>query len=263
MAELTFQFDDGTAYERFMGRWSRAAGRLFLDWLAPPAGVQWLDVGCGTGILTELVLDTYSPAAVFAIDSADAQIDFAQRGLAAGHANFQLADAQALPFDDAMFDIVISALVLNFIPDRRRALSEMRRVARAGAVVAGFVWAFDEELSPTWPLRRGMRQLGRDVPSFPGSMESGLDALHALFEGAGLGTIVTRPIEVTVQFQDFEEFWEAQTPRFSPLTQMIEKMTEASQAKLIEAVRTGLPVRSTGGVEYTARANAVRAYVPG
>ena len=58
MAETTAHFDDAAAYERFMGRWSRAAGSPFLDWLAPPAGARWLEIGCGTGAFTEQVLNT-------------------------------------------------------------------------------------------------------------------------------------------------------------------------------------------------------------
>ena len=49
MAQSTGYFNDGAAYEQFMGRWSRAVGVEFLDWLAPPDGARWLDVGCGTG----------------------------------------------------------------------------------------------------------------------------------------------------------------------------------------------------------------------
>ena len=113
------------------GSWGRAAGAIFLDWLAPPTDAHWLDIGCGTGLFTELILDTRSPATVFAIDQAEAQIEHARRKPAAQRANSNVGDAQALPFPDSTFDVVVSALVINFIPDRPRALSEMRRVARS------------------------------------------------------------------------------------------------------------------------------------
>jgi len=122
VVELAHSFDDSAAYERFMGRWSRAVGAIFLDWVAPPAGARWLDVGCGTGIFTELVLDACSPAAVFAVDPAEAQIDHACRQTVGQRANFRIADAQVLPFPNSTFDVVASALVINFIPDRVRAL---------------------------------------------------------------------------------------------------------------------------------------------
>ena len=134
-----------------------------------PAGAHWLDVGCGTGLFTELILDTRSPATVFAIDQAAAQIEHARRKPVAQRANFQVGDAQALPFPDSTFDVVVSALVINFIPDRPRALSEMRRVARTQGVVAGYVWDFGEELSPSGPFRLGMREIVADLPALPGT----------------------------------------------------------------------------------------------
>ncbi|MGH6727350.1 MAG: class I SAM-dependent methyltransferase [Pseudolabrys sp.] len=224
MAEIAHSFADGAAYERLMGRWSGAVGAVFLDWVAPPAGLRWLDVGCGTGIFTELVLDTCAPALTVAVDLARSQIDHARRQPVARRAIFQFADAQALPFPDATFDVVAAALVINFITDRPRALSEMRRVARAGGVVAGYVWDFAAERSPTWPLRLGIRQIGGDVPTVPGASDSSLGALAALFEQAGFAEIATRAIDVTVPFPDFADFWLAQTPSYSPIAKTIAAM---------------------------------------
>lgn len=262
MTEVVHSFDDSAAYERFMGRWSRAAGEVFIDWLAPPAEARWLDVGCGTGVFTELILDTCSPSAVFGVDPAQTQIDHARRHPVGQRADFQVADAQALPFPDASFDVVASALVINFIADRPRALSEMRRVLRAGGLVAGFVWNFEAERSPSWPLRLAMRQTGADVPPAPGTRESGEGALTAMFEHAGFKAIATRSISVTVPFPDFNAFWQAQTSGYSPIGKTIAAMTNTDRARLIAAVRAALPVRPDGSIRYSARSNAIKAYLP-
>ena len=246
-----------------MGRWSRAAAPVFLEWVAPPAGARWLEVGCGTGIFTEVVLDTCSPAAVSAVDPSEAQIAQARMRPAALRVDFRVADAQSLPFAEAAFDVVAAALVFNFVPDRPRALSEMRRVARAGGIVAGYVWDLAAELSPSGPLRLGMRRFGADVPDLPGAADSGLAALQALFERAGLERIATRTIEVTQSYADFDDFWQAQTPGYAPTTRMIAAMPVSERASLMEAVRAGLPVGPDGRIEYSARANAIRGRVPG
>jgi len=262
MTEIAHRFDDGAAYERFMGRWSRAVGAVFLDWVAPPAGARWLDVGCGTGIFTELILDTCSPAAVFAVDPAATQIDHACRQPVAQRADFRVADARALPFADGAFDVVASALVINFIPDRPRALSEMRRVARGGGIVVGYVWDFAAEASPSRPLRDGIRQIGATPPTLPGTEHSSLGALKTLFEEAGFESIDTRTIQVTLPYVDFDDFWRAQTPSYSPTSKMIAAMTSSERARLMETVRAGLPVGADGRIEYSARANAIKASVP-
>jgi ubiquinone/menaquinone biosynthesis C-methylase UbiE len=255
-------FDDSAAYERFIGTWGRAAGSIFLDWLAAPAGADWLDIGCGTGLFTELIVGTRSPATVVAIDQAAAQITHARDKPAARRARFEVGDAQALSLPDAAFDVVASALVLNFIPDRARALSEMRRVARSGSVVAGYVWDFGEELSPSGPFRLGMREVVPNLPALPGTEDSSLDALRRLFARAGLEEIDTRTIEVTVSFPDFDAFWLAQTPSYSPMTKMIAAMTAGERTRLTEAIRARVPIRD-GAISYPARANAIKARAPG
>jgi ubiquinone/menaquinone biosynthesis C-methylase UbiE len=262
MAEYTFDFDDGAAYERAMGRWSRAVAPVFLQWLAPAATARWLDVGCGTGVLAHALLELCSPAAVVGIDSAAAQVASASHGPAAGRASFEVGDACSLPFANASFDIAVSALVLNFIPERRRAVGEMRRVARAGGAVAAYVWDFAEELSPSGPLRRAMRRFGVQVPPIPGTAESRLEALRVLFQDAGLEKIETKVVEVCLAYEDFQDFWRAQTPGYAPTTKIIASMSEGDRTRLKRAVREQLPAAPAGVIEYFARANAVKARVP-
>lgn len=257
-----FKFDDSAAYERFMGRWSRAVAPVFLDWLAPSRAASWLDVGCGTGILTETILHLCAPASIRAVDPAAAQIEAAARGAAGGHAEFQVAAAGDLPFADADFDIVASALVINFIADRASAMREMRRVARPGGLVAGYVWNFSEELSPSGPLRRAMRRFGVDVPAIPGTGASDLEALRGLFRDAGLERIETRTIEVCLAYASFDDFWEAQTPGYAPTTKLIAAMTEGERGRLRRVVQAAVPAGPNGSIEYCARANAIKAWVP-
>lgn len=261
MKEIVHRFDDSAAYERFMGRWSRAVGAEFVEWIAVPPGARWLDVGCGTGIFTELVLDRCAPAAVTAVDPSPAQVGHAARQPVGQRARFLVADAQALPFADAAFDVVACALVINFIPDRPRALEEMRRVARPASCIAGYVWDFEAERSPSWPMRLGMRRAGRDLPPIPGHRDSTLPALRTLFEAGGLIDVETTSIEVTVPFTDFDDFWKAQTPSYSPTTHAIGAMGEGDRRRLMESVKRELPIAADGTIAYAARANAIKARV--
>jgi SAM-dependent methyltransferase len=237
-------------------------GHIFLDWLAPPRDARWLDVGCGTGVFTELVLNRCSPGALVAIDPAAAQIDYARNQPMAQAAEFRVADAQSLPFPDRSFDVLASALVLNFIPDRTRALSEMRRVGRPGGVVAAYVWDFAGGRGTAWPLAHGMRQMGMDVPTVPGTADSSVDALRSLLERAGLTDIASRPIEITVAYSSFDDFWRSQVPPFTPAGKVVAALNETDRAKLAEAVQGAIPTDLDGIIAYSACANAIKARVP-
>ncbi|HYC45065.1 MAG TPA: class I SAM-dependent methyltransferase [Burkholderiales bacterium] len=262
MAETRIDFADATAYERFMGRWSRAVAAHFLRWIEPPRGARWLDVGCGTGVLTEAVLDLCEPAFVIGIDPSGAQIEQAARGPAGSRAKFQQADAMSLPFAEGSFDIAASALVINFVPDPLAALREMRRVTAPGGIVAGYVWDFGREFSPSGPFRQAMRAFGANVPPIPGTMHSSLAALQSLFLRAGMNALGSMTVDVTLAYSDFEDFWNAQTPDYSPTTKIINSMTEGERRRLKRAVRQALSFGPNGKIEYAARANALRATVP-
>ena len=262
MAEDTQRFSDGTAYEQFMGRWTRAVGTIFLDWLAPPTDARWLDIGCGTGVFTDLIVSTCSPAKVVAIDPSEPQIELARKKPIAQRADFRVADAQTLPFSDGAFGVVVSALVINFIPNRDQALAEMCRVCHPGGVIAGYVWDFAAQRSPNSPIRFGLNQVGAKPPPVPGTEDSRLEGLTSLFAGGKLTDIATRTVDVTISFPDFNDFWRSQTPSYIPMGKMIEALTETDREKVIESVRAKLPIGPDGRVTCSARANAIKARAP-
>src|SRR3954467_2773093 len=136
MAEQQIRFDDGASYERMMGVWSRLVGDIFIDWLAPRAGLRWIDIGCGNGAFTELLVNRCAPAEVQGIDPSEGQLAFARTRPAARLARFQQGDAMALPFPDSGFDVAVMALVVFFVPDPAKGLAEMARVLRPGGTMA-------------------------------------------------------------------------------------------------------------------------------
>jgi SAM-dependent methyltransferase len=255
-------FSDGAGYERFMARWSSAVGAIFLDWLAPSRGARWLDIGCGTGAFTKLIVDRCAPATVIAVDPSEAQIAFARNEPVARHADFRVADAQALPFEDGAFDVVVSALVINFVPNRHLALAEMRRVGGPGGGVAGYVWDFMNERTPTSPIRRGLIRIGVNPARVPGAEDSSVEALTSLFAANGLMAVATRTIDVTVSYPDFDSFWRFSTPVSRPIGKTIAALTETDRRRLLDVVRSNLPSGPDGSIAYSARAHAIKARVP-
>src|SRR6516164_1548027 len=117
-------WDSGELYEPYVGRWSRWVARGFLGWLGQPSGGDWLDVGCGTGALTDTVLALCEPRAVTGVDPSAGYIDFAKAHIRDERVQFKVAGAQTMLIDTASFDAVVSGLVLNFVPDPRKAIAE-------------------------------------------------------------------------------------------------------------------------------------------
>ena len=129
-ADLSPVYSDGDAYELYMGQWSRASCGDIIDWLGCADGGRWLDVGCGTGALCEVILNHGAPKEYVGVDVAEAQLDFSRSKFPDGRARFQVDDALALSFDENVFDAAVSAYLINFFPEPRKMVTEMKRVVR-------------------------------------------------------------------------------------------------------------------------------------
>ena len=261
MAEQQIRFDDGAAYERMMGNWSRLAGDIFLDWLAPRSGLRWIDIGCGNGAFTELLIERCAPAEVQGIDPSEAQLAFARARPAAHMANFRQGDAMALPFSEDRFDAAVMALVLFFVPDPAKSVAEMTRVVCPGGTVANYVWDMLGGGVPLEPIQVEMRAMGVTPVLPPRSDASRIEALRDLWAGAGLDAIETREITVQRTFTDFDDFWTT-TLRGSSVGPTIGAMVPGDVELLKRRVRTRLPPDATGRITYGACANAVKGRVP-
>ena len=165
MAEAKNFFADSATYERAMGRCSRVAGKIFLDWIDIPDDLQWLDVGCGTGSFTELVLERNAPKTISAIDPSEGQVAFAKNKSWAGCVDFRQGDAMSLPFADNEFDVAVMALVIQYIPDPAKAMSEITRVVRPGGTIATYTWPGSLEDHPMQPLTEAIKSIGVPEPA--------------------------------------------------------------------------------------------------
>ena len=262
MTDETIRFDDGAAYEEFMGRWSRSAGDAFLDWLAPAAGLRWVDVGCGNGAFTQLLLDRCAPREVLGIDPSEEQLAFARRRLAHAPAQWRLGDAMALPCPDGAFDAAVMALVIFFVPDPAKGVAEMARVVRPGGGVCAYAWDILGGGFPYFALQDEMARLGHP-PLWPPSVEAArMDALRRSWEDAGLVDVATHEIEVQRSFADFDTFWATarQGPRIAP---QLSRLPGGHAEELKERLRARLPAAADGRITCNARANAIRGRRPG
>jgi SAM-dependent methyltransferase len=254
-------FTDGEAYERLMGRWSRQVGAQFLDWLDLPKGLQCLDVGCGNGAFTEVLAAQVTPSELTGVDPSKEQIAFAKIREGARRAHFRVGDAQALPFPDGSFDVVIMALVISFVPDPAKAVAEMARVARPGGWVAAYMWDVAANRAPHSPCYAAMSALGFPVPSRP-SNASELNIMRSLWEQAGIKSVENRTFEIPVAYSDFDDFWDSNTALAGPVGKAIEKLSPADRERVRSHLREHLTQDESGSISYQARVNAVKGIVP-
>lgn len=250
-------FDDGAAYERMMGVWSRLAGDVFLDWLAPPPSRDWIDIGCGNGAFTELIVDRAAPRSVLGIDPSDAQLEFARGRPAARLARFEKGDAMALAAPGAAFDIATMALVIFFVPEPAKGVAEVVRVLRPGGVAAAYAWDLEGGGFPVEPVHAAMRGMGLTYVRPPNPDASRIDVLRQLWSGAGLSDIETREIRVTRRFADFDDFWTT-TTNSTTLKATLAKLGDDVREDLRLRVRAGLAPGPDGAIVATAAANAVK-----
>ena len=261
LATNQIRFDDGAAYERYMGKWSQLAGAAFLDWLAPAPGLRWLDVGCGNGAFTEMLVERCAPASVQGIDPSEAQLAYARTRSASNVAQFRQGDAMAQPFPNDAFDVAVMPLVIFFVPDPAKGVAEMARVVCPGGTVAAYAWDMPGGGFPYEALHFEMREMGLAVPTPPNPAASKIDTMRDLWIDAGLEAVETREINVQPIFADFDDYWA--TILGGPSVGPILAALASEKLDLLKArMHAHLPADATGRITYSARANAVKGRVP-
>ncbi len=253
----------GDSYEYFMGRWSSLVAESFTDWLSLSPGLEWLDVGCGSGALSEAVIKKHDPEKVTAIDQSAGFVATAQQRLG-NRADCRRGNAFELPLEDSSVNVAISGLVLNFLPEPEKALSEMKRVTAPGGSVAVYVWDYAGKmdlLNYFWDTaveldpRAANQHEGRRFP------ESNAAGLKDIFERSGFVEIETAPLEINTDFPDFGDFWQPFLGGQGPAPTYVLSLDESDRDKLRHALSERLPIQADGSIPLVARAWAAKSVV--
>jgi SAM-dependent methyltransferase len=262
-APVSDTWERGSPYERYIGRWSRRVAPPFLSSLNVPAGRRWLDVGCGTGALCAAIVDRCSPSSVTGVEPSEGFLRTARENLG-GRATLLQGSATAVPLADASVDVVVSGLVLNFVPDQRAALVEMARVASRGGTIAAYVWDYAGKMELIRLFWDVAGQLDADAAKLDEGARFPLcraEPLEELFAGAGLKNVSVQAIDIATPFASFDEYWQPFLGGQGPAPAYAMSLDEEARGRLRDRIRERLPTEADGSISLIARAWAVRGSV--
>lgn len=255
------KWTSGADYDQWMGRWSRLVAEEFLAWLGLNPNLSWLDVCCGSGVLTEAIVERCAPARVAGIDASPDQIRFARSRRGRPAVDFEIGDALNLPFAADSFDIAVCGLGLNYVPEPERAVREMRRVLVPKGIVAAYVWDFAEGarfLREFWDAAAAADRgaLTHDqARRFPWCNRS---ELQELFERAGMKEVEAVALSITTRFTNFDDYWQPLLTGQGSAPNYLASRSARTRDAIRERLGRSLPTDSEGAIELPARAWAVR-----
>lgn len=254
----------GDAYERYMGRWSRHVAEDFVAWLACGPGARWLDVGCGTGALTATVADRCRPRTVIGLERSTAFVTSARTTVPTA-TGFAVADARALPFPEAVFDVAVSGLMLNFLPEPADWVREAARVVRPGGLVAAYVWDYADGMAflrHFWDAATALDPAAAELDEGRRFPVCRPEPLREMWAAVGLLDVAVAPVEVPTVFADFTDLWEPFLAGQGPAPGYVAALPASARDRLRAALEASVPTRPDGAMELTARAWAVRGRRP-
>jgi SAM-dependent methyltransferase len=260
---LSDTWEKGDSYERWVGRWSRRVAPAFLNWLNVLPGQRWLDVGCGTGALCAAIVEHGSPSSVSGVEPSEGFLEAAKKTLSA-QCKFYGGNATAIPLQDASVDVVVSGLVLNFVPDQSAALAEMIRVTTNQGIIGAYVWDYAGKMELLRYFWDTAVTLDPEASKVNGSARFPLcrpDALNDLFTRAGLKMIEVTAIDIPTPFENFEDYWQPFLGGQGSAPTYAMSLSETDRVRLREAIRERLPIQSDGSISLIARAWAIRSTV--
>ena len=259
MQEISVNFDNPDAYDRWMGVWTKIVGSEFLRWFDPEKNKTWIDIGCGSGASTEQILATCSPTLIEAVDPSEYQINVAKERQLPNLVNFGIGDAEQLTNNDDHYDYAIMALVLFFVPNPDKGVAEMIRVCKSQGKIAAYVWDVLGNGFPVNPIHQIFAAKGIPVLVPPRSEVSTKDALRLVFEKNGAKLVETTTFKVERIFDSYEEYWS-----LSSKSNSVFPALKDVDPKLIDEVKNelkaNLDIDQQGRVKATAHANAVKGY---
>jgi SAM-dependent methyltransferase len=259
------RWTSGAHYDQWMGRWSRLLAQEFLNWLNLPPGLRWLDVCCGSGVVTEAIVERNAPASIAGVDASPEQIDFARQHRAQPNVTFKTGDAMALPFADSSFDVAVCGLGLNYIPNPVQALEDFRRVVHPGGAIAVYVWDYAQGARFLREFWDQAIAVDAEAAAFDQARRFPMctpEGLRSLFEHVLLQDVSLYALEVVTHFTSFDDYWAPLLTGQGSAPNYLATRDKKTQTAIRERLRAVLPTNAQGAIDLPAHAWAIRAGRP-
>ena len=252
------------AYDRHVGRYGGELARALIEFAGVGGGMRVLDVGCGPGALTGVLVERLGADSVSAVEPSEPFAQACRERLPG--VEVAVAPAEELPFAGASFEAVLSQLVVNFMSDAPAGVREMARVTRPGGVVASCVWDYADGME----LLRGFWDAAREVePERAAAADEAVvmswcreGELAGLWRDAGLADVRSGELFVRVAYPSFEDLWAPLPTGVAPSGAFCKSLDADGRAALHDAYRRRLGVGDQP-FELSARAWAVAGRVRG
>jgi len=260
MAKENDRWNSGDLYEYFMGRWSKLIAPEFLNWLNLSYSFSWLDLGCGTGALSEAIYLQRKPASLLSIDPSSEFLEKAKERLS-DKIDFAIGNASSIPQTDDKFDVVVSGLALNFFPDLNSAFSEIKRVLKTNGIMAAYVWDYAGRMDFLRLFWDSASEVNPNAKKYDEGVRfpiCNIDNLKNTFLQAGLTNIEATYLDVYTVFENFEDYWNPFLGGQGPAPTYLASLADDLQTEIKNILIKKLPVESDGSIKLLARAIAVR-----
>lgn len=254
-------FGNANAYEGYVGRWSRFVAPRFIAWLAVAPESTWLDVGAGTGILTQAILQEASAAKVVGVDLSPEYIEFARQRIQDDRVEFKVGDAAQITTESAAFDAAVAGLVLNFVPAPDQVAQNMVQAVRSGGVVAAYVWDYGgrmEMMRQFWDAAIQVDPAAREMDAGQRFAICEPDNLRALFQSVGLEGVAVMPIDIPTPFKNFDDYWLPFLGAQGSVSKYLHGLNDETRNAIREQLQRQLPTTADGVIPLMARAWAVK-----
>lgn len=254
-------WSSGDTYDRYVGRWSRLVAKEFVRWLAVPEDRQWLDVGCGTGALSQTILKLTNPKKIKGVDRSEDYVNTARSRVNHPNAEFATGDAQSLPVQSDVYDVAVSGLVLNFVPQPNQMIAEMKRAVKQHGLVAVYIWDYAGKMQfmrHFWNAAIALDPAIADHDEGKRFPICNPDALSKLFRNVGFIGVEVRPIDISTDFKDFDDYWNPFLGGQGPAAGYAMSLSEERRSQLRDRIYNSLPFAMDGSIPLVARVWAIK-----